>query len=214
MFDLDGTLADSLPLIQHTYQRVFKEMGIPWGNDDVMRWIGRTIMDIARHFAGERAEEFIQRYQHHYHRDHDLYTRLFPGTLEMLQDLQQKGLRLGIVTSKGKTGAWRTINFTGLDRYMDVVITAHDVDKHKPLPDPILKALSSLHHGPQEAVYVGDSHFDIQAGRAAGTMTLGVTWGMAGREELQRLEPDGLLDSWRELEQYLCFGGYNGEKGS
>ncbi|WP_307400263.1 HAD-IA family hydrolase [Desulfofundulus luciae] len=206
LFDLDGTLADSLPLIKHTYRRVFDEMGIPWGNEDVMRWIGRPIVDIARHFAGERAEEFIQRYQHHYHRDHDRYTRLFPGTLEMLQNLRTKGIQLGIVTSKGKTGAWRTVNFTGLDRYIDVMITAHDVEKHKPLPDPILKAMEILHAQPHRTVYVGDSHFDIQAGRAAGTKTLGVTWGITVREELERLKPDGLLDCWGDLEQYLKGG--------
>ncbi|MBE3586435.1 HAD family hydrolase [Desulfofundulus thermocisternus] len=204
LFDLDGTLADSLPLIMHTYRRVFDEMGIPWINDNVMRWIGRPIVDIARHFAGgERAEEFIQRYQHHYHRDHDRYTRLFPGTLEMLHNLRTKGIQLGIVTSKGKTGAWRTVNFTGLDRYIDVMVTAHDVERHKPLPDPILKALEVLRVHSRKAVYVGDSHYDIQAGQAAGTVTLGVTWGATPREELERYQPDGLLESWADLKSFL-----------
>lgn len=203
LFDLDGTLADSLPLIRHTYRRVFAEMGIPWGDDDVMGWIGRPIKDIAAHFAGEGAAEFIERYQAHYLRDHDRYTVLFPGTLDMLEKLKQKGLRLGIVTSKGKNGAWRTVNFTGLAAYMDTVITVHDVERHKPLPDPVLEALRRLKAPPSRAIYVGDSPYDIQAGRAAGTGTLGVTWGMARREELQKLQPDGLLESWADLEQYL-----------
>ncbi|MGB9802379.1 HAD-IA family hydrolase [Desulfofundulus sp.] len=203
LFDLDGTLADSLPLIRHTYRRVFDEMGIPWGDNDVMHWIGRPIVDIARYFAGEEgAEEFIKRYQEHYHRDHDCYTRLFPGTLEMLQNLRSQGFRLGIVTSKGKIGAWRTIKFTGLDSFLDVVVTAHDVERHKPLPDPVLKALEILRVRPEEAIYVGDSHYDIQAGRAAGTVTLGVTWGITPRGELERYKPDGLLDSWEELKLF------------
>lgn len=203
LFDLDGTLADSLPLIEHTYRLVFDEMGIPWGEDAVMGWIGRTIKDIAENFAGRRAQEFIDRYQLHYHRDHDRYTTLFPETLPMLDGLKQKGLRLGIVTSKGRTGAWRTVNFTGLAPYMDTVVTAHDVEKHKPLPDPVLEALRRLESAPGKAVYVGDSHFDIQAGRTAGTRTLGVTWGMAGRAELQKFQPDGLLECWADMEKYL-----------
>ncbi|SHF67321.1 pyrophosphatase PpaX [Desulfofundulus australicus DSM 11792] len=204
LFDLDGTLADSLPLIMHTYRRVFGEMGIPWDDGNILGWIGRPIVDIARYFAGEeRAEDFIKRYQHYYHLDHDRYTRLFPGTLEMLRNLRAMGLKLGIVTSKGKTGAWRTVNFTGLDQYIDVMVTAHDVDRHKPLPDPILKAMEVLQTRPDRTVYVGDSYFDIQAGRSAGVKTLGVTWGVASRAELERYRPDGLLDSWADLHLFL-----------
>ncbi|OAT81256.1 HAD-IA family hydrolase [Desulfotomaculum copahuensis] len=203
LFDLDGTLADSLPLIEHTYRLVFEEMGIPWGEDAVMGWIGRTIRDIAEYFAGRRAQEFIERYQMHYHREHDKYTALFPETLPMLAGLKQRGLRLGIVTSKGRTGAMRTVNFTGLAPYMDTVVTAHDVEKHKPLPDPVLEALRRLAAPPERAVYVGDSQFDIQAGRTAGTRTLGVTWGMAGRAGWREFRPDGVLERWDDLDKYL-----------
>lgn len=203
LFDLDGTLVDSLPLLKEVYFRVFAEMGLPWGNGDVMRWIGRTIVDIARHFAGERAEEFINRYHHYYYQEHDRRVRLFPGTAEMLQDLKEKGWRLGIVTSKGKTSAWHTIKHVGLERYMEVVITAHDVERHKPLPDPIIKALEALAVRPAEAVYVGDSPYDLQAGKAAGVRTLGVTWGLSTREELAKWNPDGLLVTWEELKLFL-----------
>ncbi len=203
LFDLDGTLANSLPFIRKTYRVVFGLLGLPWADGEVMRWIGRPIKDIAEYFAKGREKEFLELYKYHYDLEHDRHVRLFPGTLEMLEGLRQKGLRLGIVTSKGREGTRRTVELTGLNRYLDILVTAQDVSRHKPFPDPINKALSLLRVCAQEAVYVGDSRFDIQAGRKAGTVTLGVTWGMSTREELSALEPDGLLETWDDLQRYL-----------
>lgn len=203
LFDLDGTLVDSLPLIVRTYRQVFAEMNIPWGNDDVVKLIGLPLKEIGRHFAGEREPQFEEIYQHFYHRDHDLYTRLFPGTLEMLEQLKKRGIRLGIVTSKGKPGTARTVSFTGLDCFMDIVVTAHDVLKHKPDPEPLFKALDFMGAKIARSMYVGDSRFDILTGQNAGVRTLGVTWGLGSREELERLKPDGVIDRWGELTEYL-----------
>lgn len=204
LFDLDGTLVDSLPLIRHTYFKVFEEMAIPWGNDDVMRWIGRPLKDIGEHFAGdEKVEEFIERYQHHYHRNHDRFVSLFRGTLEMLKDLKKRKIKTGVVTSKGRPGTIRTVEFTGIGPYLDVIITAHDVEKHKPLPDPVYKALSHIGIKPDEAVYIGDSHFDLEAGKAAGVRVIGVSWGICSAGELVRYDPEGILRAWGDLEAYL-----------
>lgn len=204
LFDLDGTLVDSLPLIRNTYFKVFGEMGIPWGNDDVMRWIGRPLWDIGEHFAGaERVEYFIERYQHHYHRDHDRYVSLYPGTMEMLKELKEKGIKTGVVTSKGRPGTLRTVEFTGIGPYLDVIVTAHDVEKHKPLPDPIYKALDEIGSKPEEAMYIGDSHFDLEAGNAAGVRVLAVSWGICSAGELMRYGPEGVIHVWDDLRMYI-----------
>ncbi|MCL6612795.1 MAG: HAD-IA family hydrolase [Peptococcaceae bacterium] len=204
LFDLDGTLTDSLPLIRRTYYQVFNDLGIPWGNDDVMRWIGRPLKDIAEHFAGrDAADRFVERYQHHYHRDHDRFMALFPGTLEMLEYLKERGIRTGVVTSKGRPGTMRTVEFTGIGPYLDVIVTAHDVERHKPLPDPVLKALGEAGVKADEAIFVGDSHFDLEAGKAAGVRVLGVSWGICSAADLMRCGPLGVLDSWEELRKYI-----------
>lgn len=206
LFDLDGTLADSLELIRHTYFEVFQAMGIPWGNDDVMRWIGRPLRAIADHFAGKAAADyFIKRYQYNYHRDHDLYTALFPGTLEMLQGLKEKGAKTGVVTSKGRPGTMRTVEFTGIAGYLDVIVTAHDVEKHKPLPDPVFKAMDLLLSKAGETIFIGDSHFDLEAGKSAGVRVLGVSWGICSVEELMVHEPEGILNCWDDLGLYVNF---------
>ncbi|HBV98269.1 MAG: haloacid dehalogenase [Peptococcaceae bacterium BICA1-7] len=208
LFDLDGTLADSLPLIRHCYFTVFSEMGIPWGNGDVMRWIGRPLKDIAVHFAGEDPSEyFIERYQYHYHRDHDQYTSIYPGTLEMLRSLKESMIKTGVVTSKGRPGTMRTVEFTGMVEYLDVIITANDVERHKPLPDPVYKAMDLLGSVPESTVFVGDSHYDLEAGKAAGIRVLGITWGISSAGELARYCPERILGDWEDLISYIYSRG-------
>lgn len=204
LFDLDGTLADSLPLIKHTYSAVFDEMAIPWGGGEVMKWIGRPLKDIAVYFAGEDlAENFIDRYQHHYHRDHDLYASLYPGTLDMLKELKESGIKTGLVTSKGRPGTMRTVEFTGIGEYLNVIITACDVERHKPLPDPVCKAMELLGSAPEKTIFVGDSSFDLQSGQAAGVRVLGITWGISSFDELLKYQPDKIMDSWDGLIGYI-----------
>ncbi|AEG59473.1 HAD family hydrolase [Desulforamulus ruminis] len=200
LFDLDGTLIDSLPLIQKTYQKVFDLMQIPWGNAEVMTLIGLPLKEIAVQFAGEdRWEDFLKRYQYHYALEHDEMTRMYPGTLEMLEVLKDKGCSMGIVTSKSRAGALRSTSYLGLDRYMEVIITAEDVTRHKPQPDPVLKALEEMKAQAQTTAYVGDSPFDILAAKQAEVVSIGVTWGMAEGKQLARHEPDHLLEGWEDL---------------
>lgn len=203
LFDLDGTLVDSLPFIMSTYYTVFSRLNLPWAETELMKWIGRPLREIASYFAGEKKDEFLKLYEKYYNLDFENNVSPFPGTIKMLEFLKINGFLLGIVTSKGKEGATRTVKVTGLDNYMDVVITAHDVSVHKPFPDPILKALDILNVSPGQSLYIGDSYHDIKAGLGAGTTTLAVTWGINTREELAALNPDGLLESWADLKKFL-----------
>ncbi len=203
LFDLDGTLVDSLPLIIRTYRSVFDEMGLPWDEKAVKKMIGLPLKDIGEHFTGKENTPFEDIYQKHYHRDLDRFTVLFPGTLDMLGNLKKQRIKLGVVTSKGRPGATKTMTFTGIDRFMDVTITAHDMSEHKPDPAPLLHALELIGTHVSRAIYIGDSKFDILTGRNAGTRTLGVTWGLAGPEEMALLRPDGIIDGWDELMRYI-----------
>ncbi len=203
LFDLDGTLVDSLPLIFRTYRQVFDEMGIPWNENSLEKMIGLPLKDIGRYFTGKEESRFEELYQFYYHHDLDRYTRLYPGTMAILSNLEKRKIKLGIVTSKGKPGTTRTAAFTGLDRFMDVIITAHDVSRHKPDPEPLLHAVQLLGAHVSRTIYIGDSSFDILTGRNAGARTLGVTWGLASREELESLKPDGVLERWDGLMRYI-----------
>lgn len=205
LFDLDGTLVDSLPLIKRTYQKVFQEMQLSINEDDPMKWTGRPLHEIGRYFVGQaRESRFYELYQHYYGLEHDRYTKVYPETRETLERLHRSGFKLGIVTSKSRAGALRATSFLGLDRYMAVTVTATDVLTHKPQPEPVLKAMELLGVEPAETIYIGDSPFDITAGRLAGVKTYGVTWGMASREELLACEPTDIMESWTDLFKYLA----------
>ncbi|MEG6521248.1 HAD-IA family hydrolase [Desulfotomaculum sp. 1211_IL3151] len=200
LFDLDGTLIDSLPLIQSTYEKVFQEMEIPWYNGEVMKCIGLPLVEIGKKFAGEeRHRDFFRLYQQHYAIEHDAKTKAYPGTLSMLENLRQRGVRMGVVTSKSNHVALRSTRFLGFDRYIEVLIGADDVTRHKPQPDPILTALQQMQVPQAGAAYIGDSPFDLMSAKAAGVTAIGVSWGMAEASKLLRFEPDHLLHQWEDL---------------
>lgn len=200
LFDMDGTLTDSLPLIKKTYFEVFQAMGIPWGDDDVMKLIGLPLRQIGGMMAGEeKTEEFFEAYQTQYRLSHAGLMRLFPGTEELLQSLRQRNYALGVVTSKSRRGTDLTLDFLELNSFFDVVITVDDTKSHKPSPDPVLAALNRLGKKQEQAIFIGDSPFDILSGRSAGVATAAVSWGMASLSELREHKPTVCLQSWPEL---------------
>ena len=203
LFDLDGTLVDTVPLIVKTYRQVFRDLDIPWGDNEVVKYIGLPLVEIAGHFEVKDREHFVELYQHYYKIDHDSATKLFPGTFEIMSHLKGLGIKLGLVTSKGKPVTTRTLAFTKLDGLLDAIVTAHDVINPKPSAEPVEKALAALSVPPERAIMVGDSRFDILTGKESGTRTLGVAWGLESREALERLNPDGLLETWDEINRYL-----------
>ncbi len=203
LFDLDGTLLDSLPLIETTFRHVFRKMNIPWDNGAVMKTVGLPLRDACRQFAGDRWQEFFDCYVNYQLTIHDQYIKLFPGTAEALRQIRPLVKGVGVVTSKRRPMARRGIATTGLDRYLDVVVALEDVEKPKPDAEPVLRGLEKLGAAPDRAVFVGDSLFDVQAGRAANVTTIGVTWGMASREDLQAAGPDHIVDTWPDLVEVL-----------
>lgn len=203
LFDLDGTLVDSLSLIQETYRIVFRRMGLPWKGGEVMRFVGISLREIAARFAPSRAEEFISLYQHEYERRHDACLRIFPGSRRVLESLVRRGYQTGVVTSKGRRGTCLALRRLQLEELFDITVTADDVRRAKPHPEPVIKALRALGTPPGGALFVGDSPFDFEAGRRAGVKTLAVSWGLTPVEDLSKFRVDGVLRQWADLDTYL-----------
>ena len=141
---------------------------------------------------------FKERYRQVYTNYHGLDSRLFPGAAEALQALKDRGLGMAIVTSKSLKSTSRIVQAAGINGYFDTIVTADHVTRHKPDPEPILKALEVLGVTAQEAVYIGDARFDVQAASCAGVPMIGVSWGAGTREDLV---PGcvRVMDSWSEL---------------
>lgn len=202
LFDLDGTLVDSLPLIRYSFQRVFEDMGIPWDGGRVMETVGLPLIQVARDYAGDRAEHFFDLYLRHQMERHDQLIKLFPGTGNMLREVRELGFKTCIVTSKRRVMAEKAVKLLSVSQLFDDMVALEDCGAHKPDPGPVITALQRIGAAPQEAVFVGDSWYDVASGRGAGVTTVGVTWGMADRARLAESGPDFIAESW---EEYLAF---------
>jgi pyrophosphatase PpaX len=202
LFDLDGTLIDSIELIRRSFRHMLLEHGFDGDDDSIWRrGIGRPLdvqlAEIARDPGDVAAMLATYRAYNSIH--HDELVSVFPGVRESLEALARAGRRLGVVTSKARTGALRGLAHTGLESFFDVVVAANDAPRPKPAPDPVLAALATLGVEPARATTVGDALPDLQAGRAAGTRTVAVLWGACDRSTLEAATPDLFLDDPRAL---------------
>jgi pyrophosphatase PpaX len=150
----------------------------------MMRDVGLPLARQMRDLSEEHAEELLRVYREHNAREHDDTLRAFPQTGETLAWLAERGLRLGIVTSKMQAMARRGLGLFDLARFFDVVVGGDDVTVHKPEPHPLLVAAESLGVPIAQCAYVGDSVHDMAAASAAGCAAIGATWGIASRAEL------------------------------
>jgi pyrophosphatase PpaX len=206
LFDLDGTLIDSGPIIlasmQHAVRTVLRreippeELGLTIG--------GQGIVAQMEAIDAERADELLEVYKEHNDGLHDT-LEAFDELIALLPRLRAEGRRLGIVTAKRhRTVALALERFPALRDDFDVVVAHEDTERHKPDPDPVTLAIERLGGVPSDAVYVGDSPFDIRAAKAAGAFAVAVSWGgIHPDERLVAEEPDAFVRSPEELLRVL-----------
>jgi len=196
LFDLDGTLIDSIPLILESMRHALRAHGLPVPGDDViLAGVGRRLEAQMERFARSRDEALAlaATYREHNLAVHDDWVRVFPGVPEVVRALDGDGVRLGVVTSKRSDGARRGLEVTGLARHFPVLVAADHVDGGKPHPEPIHRALAAMGWGrdaaPPAAVYVGDTTHDLEAAHAAGIDAIAVTWGVGDPKALAAARP-------------------------
>lgn len=200
LFDLDGTLVDSIPLIAETLQKTihefFPDASISPTAIDAM--IGPPLSATFGGFTSDSrlVSRMIERYRAIYKADELETIRLFPNVRETLLELKRRGFRLAVVTTKFTESALPSLSHFGLLDLFDVIIGLENVKHHKPHPEPVLKALDAFPHG--RAVMVGDTEGDLVAGRAAGILTCAVGWSHR-KVALQALSPDLWIDDYAEL---------------
>ena len=186
LFDLDGTLTDSIGLIVHCYQQTLQRFAdrTPTENEIVPK-IGRALPTLFAEEAVGDVDEMLAFYRALYAKEHDDWVRLYDGIDDMLAGLS--GLPLAIVTSKSLQSARPALERFGLGAKMQVVVTSDDTEKHKPDPAPLLLAASHLGIAPEQCAYLGDSIHDLHAARAAGMQALAALWGPSPPETLRPL---------------------------
>lgn len=200
LFDLDGTLIDTNELILRSFAHTSQvHLGRPWTKEELLPYFGLPLREQLQRLAPGRVEELLATYSRFNEAEHDRLARPVPQARRVLYALQQNGLKLGVVTSKRRHLAERALRRFRLLTYLQVVVCCEDTERHKLYPEPILLALERLEARAADALFLGDTPYDLQAGKAAGVRTAAVAWSLLPREQLAAWRPDFWLSRLVDL---------------
>ncbi|RYZ36197.1 MAG: HAD family hydrolase [Myxococcaceae bacterium] len=201
LFDLDGTLVDSLPDIIGSFLHGFTHLGLPVPPvAEVRALIGQPLDVMYTRFAPEHVTNLCAAYREHYPLNFLNHSRPFPGVERTLRTLRERGYLLAVATTKRSDMARRFVAALGMEGLLHHV-QGTDGFPHKPAPDVLHRALAAL--GTEGLWMVGDTTLDLRAGQAAGLRTYGVTWGTHSHEELASATPDELQPDLERLLAHL-----------
>jgi pyrophosphatase PpaX len=201
LFDLDGTVIDSGAIILASMGHAAKEvLGVEPRDEELMAAVGGPGLEAQMHaLAPDRVQELVKVYRAH---NEPLHKGLVccDGIDDVLVRLKDEGRRLGIVTAKRRKTVELAFAQVPIAHLFETVVGGDETERHKPDPEPLLLALNRLGAGPEDAAYVGDAPFDIQAAKAAGIFSVAVGWGgIHTRERLEQEQPDAFVDTAEEL---------------
>jgi pyrophosphatase PpaX len=203
LFDLDGTLVDTIELLLGSVRHAFRgrDGRIPT-EAEWIAGIGTPLVSQLRPFAADDADlaRLVEGYRSFQLEHHDWMTRCYDCAVEVVRTLRERGHPTGVVTSKTDSIARRSLAHVGLLPLMDVVVGCDMTARHKPDPEPVRLALSTLGYAPGEALFVGDSPHDVASGNAAGVTTVAALWGPFSRAVLEEARPTYLISRMEELE--------------
>ena len=204
LFDLDGTLLNTLDDLAASVSHAMREMGLePVTRDEVRRFVGNGARALCEKCLGEGAAEAdVDRLQtlfqaHYKDHLHDV-TAPYPGVMALLEKLRARGLRRGVVSNKF-SAATRAVCDLYFGDLVEVVVGEEPGVRKKPAPDTLLAAMARLGVSPDECAMVGDSPQDILAAKAAGCLAVGVTWGFRSRAQLEEAGADAIVDTAEAL---------------
>lgn len=202
LFDLDGTLADSVELILGAFRHTFTtHLGSVPPDQAWIAGMGTPLASQLRTLVDNEAliEPMTATYRDWQNEHHDALLREFEGVRETLSLLHDRGHDMALVTSKATEPAKRALHLMGISSLVSHVVGLDSTASHKPDPEPVLHALAQLRRDPRDAVFVGDSPHDIAAGNAASVFTVAALWGPFPRQTLEAAHPGRLIADIRDL---------------
>ena len=203
IFDLDGTLGNTLPLCIAAFRQAIEPLAARSLTDaEIIATFGPSEEGTIRALAPDHFEAGVADYLRHYEVLHTICPEPFPEVLDLLNDLKNRSIRLGLVTGKGAKSAWVSLRQFGMADMFECV-EAGDPDGPRKA-EGIQQILAYWGLKPSEAVYVGDAPSDVIAARTAGVAIVGAAWAeTTERELLAAQKPDALLLTVEELKTWL-----------
>lgn len=204
LFDLDGTLVDSSrDLTEAVNTGLASFGGRVFTPEEIKRLVGEGVTRLVEKVfpEGDNAGREIvkERMLEHYGAHATRYSRPYKGIDELLQELCKRKLPLAVVSNKNEKLSRQVLDELNMGPYFQAVFGSDSAPERKPSPVPLIAAAARLGMAPGGGLMVGDSDFDILAGRGAGMKTCGVTWGFRSREKLKSVGADYLIDRPRDL---------------
>lgn len=203
IFDLDGTLVDSLTDIGAAMDQVLDELGLPRrARDEYARFVGDGARLLVRRALGARIDledEALAAFRARYLAQMTAHTRPYPGIEELLQELGARAIPTAVLSNKPHAATVELVRALLPSHRFALVRGLCDEQARKPSPDGALEIARELGTPSREVLFVGDTPVDVQTARAAGMVAIGVLWGMRPRQELERAGAAHLLASPDEL---------------
>lgn len=205
LFDYDGTIMDTNEVVYNSWQHTFKKLTGKEGPDDLIyKTYGEPLKTcMATVFGDEERDNAVEIYREYQQKYFDKDTFLFDGVKELLVDLKDQGYKVGVVTSRLRETTMIGLKDKGIDNLFDLVVTAEDTKKHKPNPDPILKAVELIGAEKEKCIYIGDTNFDLLSAKNADVKSVLVGWAVAYHSQENKVAPDYEIKKAEELLQIL-----------
>ena len=213
MYDLDGTLVDSVPDLAISIDAMLDDLNLPKAGEDKVRlWVGNGIPSLVKRalvddMAGDQPgivnrEVFVKAYdsfKHHYAIEVGQHSHLYPGVKDFLQAMADKGVKQAVVTNKSKIFTEKLLKLMGIDHFFEISLGGDSLDEQKPHPLPLLHAIEKAEASLDTALMIGDSSNDIKAARAAGVKVIALPYGYNHGEPIAASNPDLIVPTLDRL---------------
>lgn len=208
IFDLDGTLFDTLPDIQSVLNCTLQAFDLPkLCKEQVTRYIGNGARELVRLAIGKeneyRLDEILAHYKKAYAENDGSLSRFFDGEEQVLSDLKGSGIKLAVFTNKPHAVAVATNEKYFAQYAFDCILGQTDDLPLKPAPDGVYKIVQALGVKTEDCLFVGDGETDILTAKNAGMDCVSVLWGYRTKEQLERAEASRFVNSFAELKDII-----------
>ena len=204
MYDLDGTLVDSVPDLSISLDKMLTDLNLPEaGEENARLWVGNGIPSLVKRaltddFMGDQPgivddetfEKAYDRFKHHYDIEVGQHSALYPGVLAFLETVEAANIKQAVVTNKSELFTDKLLKLMGIDQFFQLSIGGDSLDEKKPHPMPLQHAMKHFGTDTENSIMIGDSSNDVKAAKAANVKVIGLPYGYNHGKPIESADPD------------------------